>query len=159
MAKNFTLVIESDNDEQPFVNDRNKTIQNTINFLTSVASGARLGTVSLDARNSAVKATGTVTLSSGSGAITITINGVTAASETWATSDAATATALAADINASADALVDGHVTASAASGVVTVTAVVPGKAGNTITLATSGTGSTASGARLTGGSETLYEL
>jgi phage tail sheath gpL-like len=38
--------------------------------------------------------------------------------------------------------------------GVVTVTADNKGVAGNTITLAASGTGATASGVRLTGGSE-----
>lgn len=103
------------------------------------------------------QATGTVTLATASGAITIVVNGVTAASETWATSDAATATALAADVNASVDPLVAGHVTASAANGVVTVTAVDKGAHGNAVTLAATGTGATASGARLTGGTSSTF--
>lgn len=108
-------------------------------------------------RAGTAQASGTVTIASGSGAITVTINGVTAASETWATSDAATAAALAADINASADALVSGHVTAAAEDGVLTVTAKSKGVEGNAITLAASGTGATASGARLTGGTSTTF--
>lgn len=97
------------------------------------------------------QASGTVTISSGSGSITATINGV-AVAVTWGTSDTATATALAAAINASTNALVAGIVTASSAAGVVTVKALHSGKVGNCITLAASGTGATASGARLTGG-------
>lgn len=97
------------------------------------------------------KASGTVTISSGSGSITATINGV-AIAVTWATSDTNTAALLAAAINASANALVAGLVTAASAAGVCTVTALHSGKQGNCITLAASGTGATASGARLTGG-------
>lgn len=96
-------------------------------------------------------ASGTLTLSSASGTVGGVINGVTV---TVAASggDAATATAIAAAINASTNALVKGMVTASAASAVVTVRAFQPGKLGNATTLAASGTGVTASGARLTGG-------
>jgi phage tail sheath gpL-like len=83
------------------------------------------------------------------------INGV-AVTVTWATSDTATATALAAAINASANALVS-LVTASSAAGVVTLTADHAGLPGNAYTLAASGTGVTASGARLTGGASTVY--
>lgn len=101
--------------------------------------------------SSAAAAWGTVTISSGSGAIVATINGV-AISVTWATSDANTATLLAAAINASTHQLVSGIVTASASGGVVTITALAKCKAGNAVTLAVSGTGATASGARLQGG-------
>lgn len=68
-----------------------------------------------------------------------------------------TATALAAAINASTTAIVNKHVTASAAAAVVTVTAVMPGHAGNAITLASSnGTRLAVSGARLASGTETI---
>lgn len=69
-------------------------------------------------------------------------------------SNAETATALAAAINASTTALISGQVSASASSAVVTITALHAGVTGNAITLATSdGTDLAVSGARLTGGS------
>lgn len=128
------------------------TLRELARFFEAAASGQQLGTYDVQVSSSAgAKASGAVTISSGTGSITATINGV-GISVTWATSDTATATALAAAINASANALVSGIVTASSAAGVVTVTAVSKGKDGNSITLAASGTGATASGARLTGG-------
>ena len=99
-------------------------------------------------------ASGTVTLSGSSGTVGATINGA-AVTTAFATSDTVTAAALAAAINASANALVKDLVTATSAGGVVTITAVRKGKSGNCITLAASGTGATASVARLAGGTET----
>lgn len=96
-----------------------------------------------------VAATGTLTIASGSGPVGGTING-TAKTVTWATSDTATATALAAAINA--DATLGKFIVASSAAGVVTLTAFPPGALGNCCTLVASGTGVTASGAKLTGG-------
>jgi hypothetical protein len=98
-------------------------------------------------------ATGTVTIASGSGAITAIINGVSI-SVTWASSDTATAAALAAAINA----LKGLPVVASSSAGVVTLWSTLgtnTGSAntdGNAITLAATGTGATASGAILSGG-------
>lgn len=66
------------------------------------------------------------------------------------------ASSLASSINRSATALVSGYVTATSAAGVTTISAVTPGITGNTITLSVAGTGPTASGARLTGGTESL---
>jgi hypothetical protein len=117
-------------------------------------SGAAPAGTSATVEGAMVPAAGTVTIASGSGSITATINGV-GVSTTWATSDTATAAALATAINASANALVSDHVTATSAAGVVTITAIQPGRSGNAITLAASGTGATASGARLTGGTST----
>jgi phage tail sheath gpL-like len=97
------------------------------------------------------QATGTLTLSTASGTVGGTINGVTV-TVTAAGGDTATAVLIAAAINASANALVSNHVTATSALGVVTLTSKYPGHAGNAVTLAASGTGVTASGARLTGG-------
>lgn len=135
--------------------DRRRSLTRLATFLEGLASGAEQGTVSYatDASNW-VAASGTVTIASGSGSIAAIINGVTI-SVTWATSDTNTASLLAAAINASANALVAPFVSATSALGVVTVRADNKGVAGNAITLAASGTGATASGARLTGGSET----
>jgi phage tail sheath gpL-like len=118
----------------------------------------------------AVQASGTVTLSSHVATNTVTINGVTfTAVASGATgnqynigaSDSDTATSLAAAINASVTALLSGYVTAEANGAVVTVTAVWPGISGNMFTLAISANGSV-SGAKLTGGtngttSKTFY--
>lgn len=98
-----------------------------------------------------VSATGGVTYSSSSGTQTVTINGVAITASSGA-SDALTASAVAAAINASTNALVQYLVTASASGSVVTITSAMPGKVGNCITLAASGTGANASGARLVGG-------
>lgn len=116
--------------------------------------------ITLAAKVTPLNASGTITLSSSSGVLTATINGVACATGSLAGTDAENATALAAAINASANALVAGIVTASASGAVVTVTSVDKSKTANAITLAASGTGATASGARLTAGSngtETSY--
>lgn len=126
-------------------------------LMVDVASGIRPWLVQMStAETGAAAATGTVTISSGSGTITATINGV-AIAITWATSDTNSASLLAAAINASVNALVAGIVTATSALGVVTVTSVGKGIVANAITLAASGTGATASGARLTGGTNHTY--
>lgn len=134
---------------------RNEAIQLVVGFLRGLVAGTQKGTaVTINAgtaTTSLVPAAGTVTISSGSGTITATINGV-AIAVTWGTSDTATAAALAAAINASTNALVQYLVAATSVAGVVTIRALQPGITGNTITLAASGTGATASGARLVGG-------
>lgn len=96
-------------------------------------------------------ASGTITISGGSGNYTATINGVATGNVAFSSTDAVTATALAAAINALAT-LASDHVHATASAGVVTVTASRGGVLGNAITLAGTGTGATVSGARLTGG-------
>lgn len=102
-----------------------------------------------------VAASGTVTIASGNGTVSITINGV-AFSRSWATSDTATAAAFVTQILASTNALVLGLVTASSALGVVTITATgsAVGVPGNFITTAAAGTGMTADQARLAGGTD-----
>ncbi|HET9597849.1 MAG TPA: hypothetical protein VFP65_19835 [Anaeromyxobacteraceae bacterium] len=89
----------------------------------------------------AVAAWGTLTLSSGSGSVGGTIAG-TAKTVTWATSDTASAAALAAAINA--DTTLQKIVVATSAGAVTTITALQPGLLGNQITLTASGTGMTA---------------
>jgi phage tail sheath gpL-like len=122
------------------------------NFFDGMACGTKFGTVDVQTNGgTAVAASGTVTISSGSGAIAAVINGVSI-SVTWATSDNNTASLLKTAINASANALVAGIVAATSATNVVTITAATKGTTGNCITLSATGTGATASGARLTGG-------
>jgi hypothetical protein len=130
------------------------------NLLEGCANGAYPGATGFSV--SQTQATGTLTLSSAAGTVGGIINGVTV-TVTASGGDIATAEALATAINESADALVNEHVTASnldadgAASAVVTLTAAIPGPAGNAVTLVASGTSVTASGARLTGGAATSY--
>lgn len=130
------------------------------NLLDGCVSGALPGATGFSVAQT--QATGKLTLSSASGTVGGVINGVSV-TVTAAGGDIATAGLIAAAINASANALVNQHVTASnldasgTATAVVTLTAVSPGPAGNAVTLAASGTGVTASGARLTGGAADSY--
>lgn len=113
----------------------------------------------------AVAASGTFTFSAHSAASdTVVINGTTFTAESsgasgnqWNIGTTATqcATNLAAAINGSATAIVSGAVIATSSAGVVTVTALVTGQAGNMFTIAKgtdSGSVCTVSGAKLTGG-------
>lgn len=137
------------------------TLENLCEFFASLKPGAKSLTTGGVPNTTAVRcdvdpvaATGTYTLSSSSGVLTATINGVALATGSLAGTDTENAVVLAALINASTNALVSGLVTASSALGVVTVTAALPGKAGNAVTIVAAGTGNTASGARLTGGTD-----
>lgn len=154
MAGPYTSVVEINHidDIFPSVASKNETVfgMRLWQFIRAIVAGTYRGT-GFVYRGHAAKASGTATVASGAGTETITINGV-AITATWTTSDANTASLLAAAVNASANALVAGVVTATSALGVVTITAVQPGSTGNAITLAASGTGMTPSGARLTGG-------
>lgn len=123
------------------------------NYFDALNAGIRNGKAEI--AGGAARAAGTWTTSAGTGALTCTINGVTI-NRTWATSDTATAAALANDINTHANALINSHVSATSVGGVVTITSKTPGNPGNAITLAGTGTGVTVSGARLTGGTESL---
>lgn len=75
---------------------------------------------------------------------TITVSGATFTG--GGVSDTATAAALAAAINASTTAKIDGYVHASSALGVVTITADINGVVGNSFTLTETGTGITVTG-------------
>ncbi len=103
-----------------------------------------------------VAPTGTYTLSSSSGVLRATINGVNCDTASLSGTDTENAVLLAAAINASTNALVTGLVTASSALGVVTVTGIgsAISKTGNAITTAATGTGNTADQARLLGGTD-----
>lgn len=148
----FSLDFNTGRLESPIVAPKLETAVNIRNLGMQLESGM-MDVLTLAAKSTPLNASGTVTIASGAGVIEAIINGVTIG-VTWATSDTATAAALAAAINASVDALVSGLVTASAALGVVTLTSADKTKTANAITLAAAGTGATASGARLTGGSD-----
>jgi len=145
----------------------NNSTSAAIANVVTASSAAAVVTVSADQKGAlgngvtlkslGVVATGTVTYSSSSGAQTCTINGVAVTAPTGAT-DALMATSLASSINGASNALHTGHVRALARAGVCHVFAKYGGPAGNAITLAVTGTGATASGARLTGGVVTQGE-
>lgn len=167
-AKNFTVVIEGNDDTLPLVSDAaHKSVRQYINYLKSLIGGARIGAVSMTCRNSAVFATGTVTCASAAAADTVTINGVaiTAVSGTPANdqfdvsgNDTADATSLAAAINNSTTSGIKDIVTATSSGAVVTVKARVPGYIGNAITLASSnGTRLAVSAARLANGTDSRF--
>ena len=132
--------------------DKRMVLRTFANYLEGIAGGANRCD-SWERLAGAVAATGTITLSAASGAVGATING-TLVTVTASGGDTATAAALAAAINAAA-AIVSEHVLATSLAGVVTLTARALGHAGNAVTLVASGTGSSVSGARLTGGSAT----
>ena len=159
MAIKYVVNVSGADGDDPIIStQKRENLLAIARQLRAVASGHKPVIYNIDVRDAAVLATGTVTLSGGSGTITATINGV-AIAITWATSDTNSAALLAAAINASTNALVKNIVTATSAAGVVTISAVVPGVVGNCVTLAASGPGATASGARLTGGTETRVNM
>lgn len=166
MAKSLIVITHEDSsaDMQKYLiaetGNRFQAGQKLMAYIRGLMGGAKSASVYIG--ETAVQASGTVTLSSHVATNTVTINGVaftcmasgaTGNQYNVGADDTATADNLAAAINASSTALVSGYVTASAASGVVTVTAVRPGLAGNMFTLAISANGSV-SGAKLTGGTD-----
>ena len=135
---------------------RHSGAQAVINEIRRAMGGTRDGsmTVSVESTTNTTKASMTITISHADvGTDGVTIGGVSFTEGTdWdAGADAAAdATALAAAINASSD--LEGIVDASAASGVVTLTATTPGRWGNLITVTTDdATAYTLSSATLTG--------
>lgn len=156
MATKYVVQVNANESSTPWVSGaKHASLKRFMNVLKGAISGNRVLPLSLDVRNAAVQASGTLTLDTAAGTVGGVINGVTI-TVTASGGDTATATAIAAAINASSNALVANIVTASALGAVVTVTAVLGGVSGNTVTLAASGTGVTASGARLTSGTETV---
>lgn len=126
------------------------------NFINGISGRVYRGTVFTVGT---VQASGTLTFDGASGTVGGSINGV-AITVTAAGGDGATGDLWASEVEASDDPLVAGLVTVSSdGAGVVTVTAVDAGPTGNTITLSATGTGVTASGARLEGGEATTYNL
>jgi phage tail sheath gpL-like len=131
-------------------------------YIKRCTSGINNATV--QTKINAVKATGTITLSSHVATNTVTVNGIafacvasgaTGAQYNVGADDTETAVNLAAALNANTT--LDGMIVATSALGVVTVTALVPGELGNAITLAISANGSV-SAARMAGGTNGTTE-
>jgi phage tail sheath gpL-like len=131
-------------------------------YFKMITSGIRPAVV--QTKVNAVKATGTVTLSSHVATNTVTVNGITFTCITSGAtgnqynvgaSDTDTAVNLAAALNANTT--LDGMIVATSALGVVTLTALLPGEAANGITLAISANGSV-SAARMAGGTNGATE-
>lgn len=162
----FRLLIDNELQTQvlqEMLNGKGPTfaVQGAINNLKGMLAGSYEGTVLLEV--APVAASGTVTFAAAATAgDTVVINGVSflcVASAPAANqfvpgaNQAASAANLAAAIQASTSALVADHVSASAAGAVVTLTAKIPGPAGNAVTLADTGADISVSAARLAGGS------
>lgn len=130
------------------------TATSALGVVTVSAARSGLGGNSVTIKTGGIRASGTVTYVTPSGAQTIVINGVTVYSATAGATAAVTATAAAAAINASSNALILGHVKALARAGVVYIYAAYDGPQGNAITTSATGTGATADQARLAGGTE-----
>jgi hypothetical protein len=131
----------------------------TISIVAATAgTGGNAITLSVGGGNTGTLAVSGATLAGGEAVVTITVNGVAFVAGvdfTAATSNTATATSLRSAINASADVLIDGILTASGSTATITITADTAGTEGNSITLATSETdAATVSGANLTGGDD-----
>lgn len=158
MAKGRTVleIIHPDDDiTLPTGTSRGRIVATLTNKLTAYVGGLFRATAVVSVAQGGAKASGTLTLATASGTVGGTINGVSI-TVTWATSDTLSAAALATAIRASVNPLIAGVVTATSNLGVVTITAVSYGAAGN-VTLVASGTNVTASGARLTGGTTATF--
>lgn len=141
-------------------------LNSVINWLAGALGGDKQMSIDVQVNGGAsTAASGTLTFSSaGTAGDTFTINGVTftavasgATNDQWVVgaSASASASAAASAINASTSPLISGYVTASASSGVITITASQKGIPGNCITISGGQADITASGARLTGGTNT----
>lgn len=138
-------------------------IHKLVNFLRGAMIGARSVSAIISVNDgTAVAASGTVTLSSLANNDTITVAGVVFTAKTSGASGAAqfnlgandTAAASAAAVIMNANTSLTNVVTASAASGVITITAVNAGQAGNQLGIAISAHGSVSGSGKLTSGAE-----
>lgn len=141
--------------------DKKQMLQGLRRVLQGIESGSYQGAVNV--RTGAVKASGTLTFASVVNTDVLTINGVNFTCVTSGAtgnqfnvggSDTLSAAAAAAAINASATALVTDNVVATSSGAVLTITARYAGTMGNCVTIASGDATITASGARLTGGSD-----
>lgn len=140
-ASDFRLGVNPDPREQ---------LERLSTILDGIQGGNYAATFDISSSTTnAVKASGTLTLSSASGTVGGTIGG-TAVTVTASGGDTVTAAAIAAAINANTTVNKLCYATSSAA--VVTVTANLAGPVGNKITLVASGTGVTASAGTLASG-------
>lgn len=148
-------------DYQKSTSAKYSVCQGIATLIQSILSGNQHNpSITVSIPQDAAQASGTFTFASIAAGNTLTINGVVFTAESSGaganqfnigSSDTEAAANAAASINASASPLVNEFVTATSALGVITVTAINPGVEGNDVTI-TGGTHVTASGVRLTGG-------
>lgn len=156
--------------ETPGTIAKHSILQKIVNFLSSIQGGSELGpsgaapSIAVSVEGQAVAASQTYTLDTVVATDAIAINGVSFVAVVSNPStnefvvgadDGETADNLAAAINASASALIDGYVTAEVTDYspvVVTVSAAEPGIMGNSITTTSADATITVGGARLEGG-------
>lgn len=117
--------------------------------VTALQKGAQANALTI--KTGGIRASGTVTYVTPSGAQTVVVNGVTVYNATAGATATLTAAAAAAAINASTDALIAGHVKAVSRAGVLFIYAAYDNVRGNAITTSATGTGATADQARLAG--------
>ncbi len=154
MAKGRTvveLIWPNDDLTLPAGNEAGRLTNAVATALEGFAGGTKSRTATVQVGQGGARASGTLTFSSASGTVGGNINGV-AITVTAAGGDTNTAALWVAAVQASTNPLVQGMVTASNVGGVATIQAVQYGTTGNAITHTASGTGVTASGARLSGG-------
>lgn len=155
MAKSLIVLTHDDSsaDMQHWLlgetGNRMKAGSRLIKYFRALMGGAKSARVYIG--ETAVQASGTVTLSSHVATDTVTVNGVvftcvasgaTGNQYNVGGTDTLTAVELAAAINASVTAKVAGYVVATSAAAVVTVQAALPGAAANLFTIAISAHGS-----------------
>lgn len=134
------------------------TVNNLRDLMGALLAG-RLNGSSLRCDVEPVAASNVVTIADAAGTVSMTVSGVSF-SVTADADDTVTAAALAALVNASTNALVQGQVTAAAGgadhSATVTTTAIgsAVGVSGNAITQTATGTGTSSAHARLVGGTD-----
>lgn len=168
MSTLYSIDVSTGDLSQPVISGaRHLSALNLSHLFRQLAGGQNSCPATVTIRNSAVKASASITFASVADSDTITINGVVFTAQDASpganeylqtgtnTQDAAAA---AAAINASTTAGIVGIVTASSSGAVLTISAAVPGKIGNAISIATSdGTtlAITSGVSKLAGGTET----
>lgn len=169
MAVKFSMTFTGGADNTPLISgEKRQSLINLENLCKALAGGIGSGSAwVLDCRNAAVAASGTLTYSANPAINdTVTIAGtaftaVASASTNVQYTIGGSATATAANFATVVNAhpTIGQYVTASANGTTVTITANTPGIIGNLITLAESGANTSVSGAALSGGSESRFQL
>lgn len=167
------LVIDSNGTADDFKSQCNLAMgglpaaNNFVDYVAGLTGGCRMG-ADLAFKVGAVQAAGTLTVATGGSAnnetctiLNVTVTGKTASTAnnefTISATAATQATNMAAAINASTT--LAGKVTATAALGVVTITAVVPGLLGNGLQLSAGTLANVTAGAFASGTDGTAYNI
>lgn len=177
MSIKYVVAVSGADSDDPIKSDNNReNLTRVAQVLRSVASGHKPVVYSVDIHAAATAASATVTCAAAAAADTVTVNGVVFTAVAGAAGanqfsidgdNTADAAALAASINASVTAGIKDVVVATSSGAVVTVSAQIPGLAGNAIQiksstgvrLAVGGTATRDSDTYLSGGAGTKHSL